>query len=167
MHLFKGTLKSNLTLSGTVSDTEMMQVASELGIDIIAQSNPKGMELDIAEGGEGLSGGQRQLVALSRTITAKPTIWLLDEPTASLDAETEKRVWEVLEKRIKPDDILVVSTHRPMLAAHIANRVLVMQQGKVVRDGSPAAIFPSMMNTAKQSVSTGSQNRIKRGFNAI
>jgi ATP-binding cassette subfamily C protein LapB len=167
VHLFKGTLKSNLTLSGTVSDTEMMQVASELGIDIIAQSNPKGMELDIAEGGEGLSGGQRQLVALSRTITAKPTIWLLDEPTASLDAETEKRVWEVLEKRIKPDDILVVSTHRPMLAAHIANRVLVMQQGKVVRDGSPAAIFPSMMNTAKQSVSTGSQNRIKRGFNAI
>lgn len=167
VHLFKGTLKSNLALSGTVSDSEMMQVASELGIDAIAQSNPKGMELDIAEGGEGLSGGQRQLVALSRTITAKPTIWLLDEPTASLDAETEKRVWEVLEKHIKPDDILVVSTHRPMLAAHIANRVLLMQQGKVIRDGAPAAMFPAMTNSAKQAVSTGPQNRIKRGFNAI
>ncbi|MBU2320476.1 MAG: ATP-binding cassette domain-containing protein [Gammaproteobacteria bacterium] len=164
VHLFKGTLKSNLTLSGTVSDSEMMQVASELGVDAIAQSNPKGMELDIAEGGEGLSGGQRQLVALSRTITAKPTVWLLDEPTASLDADTEKRVWEVLEKHIKPDDILVVSTHRPMLAAHIANRVLVMQQGKVTRDGTPAAVFPAMMNNTKP---TAPQTRIKRGFNAI
>ncbi|WP_417559393.1 peptidase domain-containing ABC transporter [Marinomonas sp.] len=164
VHLFKGTLKSNLTLSGTVSDSEMMQVASELGVDAIAQSNPKGMELDIAEGGEGLSGGQRQLVALSRTITAKPTVWLLDEPTASLDADTEKRVWEVLEKHIKPDDILIVSTHRPMLAAHIANRVLVMQQGKVTRDGTPAAVFPAMMNNTKP---TTPQTRIKRGFNAI
>lgn len=167
VHLFKGTLKSNLTLSGTVSDTEMMQVASELGVDAIAQSNPKGMELDIAEGGEGLSGGQRQLVALSRTITAKPTVWLLDEPTASLDADTEKRVWDVLEKHIKPDDILIVSTHRPMLAAHIANRVIVMQQGKVTRDGTPAAVFPAMMNNTKPTTPTATQTRIKRGFNAI
>lgn len=167
VHLFKGTLKSNLTLSGTVSDTEMMQVATELGVDAIAQSSPKGMELDISEGGEGLSGGQRQLVALSRTITAKPTVWLLDEPTASLDAESEKRVWEVLEKRIKPDDILIVSTHRPMLAAHIANRVLVMQQGKVIRDGAPTAAFPSMMNSTKQVTPKEAQSRIKRGFNAI
>ncbi|MBU2413544.1 MAG: ATP-binding cassette domain-containing protein, partial [Gammaproteobacteria bacterium] len=167
VHLFKGTLKSNLTLSGTVSDSEMMQVASELGVDAIAQSNPKGMELDIAEGGEGLSGGQRQLVALSRTITAKPTVWLLDEPTASLDADTEKRVWEVLEKHIKPDDILIVSTHRPMLAAHIANRVLVMQQGKVTRDGTPAAVFPAMMNNTKPTTPPTTQTRIKRGFNAI
>ena len=167
VHLFKGTLKSNLTLSGTVSDSEMMQVASELGVDVIVQSNPKGMELDIAEGGEGLSGGQRQLVALSRTITAKPTVWLLDEPTASLDADTEKRVWEVLEKHIKPDDILIVSTHRPMLAAHIANRVLVMQQGKVTRDGTPAAVFPAMMNNTKPTTPPTTQTRIKRGFNAI
>ncbi|RBP83421.1 ATP-binding cassette domain-containing protein [Marinomonas rhizomae] len=167
VHLFKGTLKSNLTLSGTVSDTEMMQVATELGVDAIAQSSPKGMELEIAEGGEGLSGGQRQLVALSRTITAKPTVWLLDEPTASLDAESEKRVWDVLEKHIKPDDILIVSTHRPMLAAHVANRVLVMQQGKVIRDGAPAAIIPAMMNHSKQVTPKGTQSRVKRGFNAI
>ena len=166
VHLFKGTLKSNLTLSGTVSDTEMMQVASELGIDAIAQSSPKGMELDISEGGEGLSGGQRQLVALSRTITAKPSVWLLDEPTASLDGDSEKRVWDVLEKHLKADDILIVSTHRPMLAAHIANRVLVMQQGKVIRDGTPSTIFPAVMNGTKNTSPT-TNTRIKRGFNAV
>ncbi|NLQ18136.1 ATP-binding cassette domain-containing protein [Marinomonas sp. M1K-6] len=187
VHLFKGTLKSNLALSGTVSDTEMMDVVKALGVDKIAQGNPKGMELEVSEGGEGLSGGQRQLVALSRTITAKPTIWLLDEPTASLDGDSEKRVWEVLEKYIKPTDILVVSTHRPMLAAHIANRVLVMQQGKVVRDGTPAAVLPALMgsktstSTSTRSAaatssasassatasSTATSTRSKRGFNAI
>ncbi|MBR7889167.1 ATP-binding cassette domain-containing protein [Marinomonas sp. A79] len=178
VHLFKGTLKSNLTLSGTVSDTEMMDVVKELGVDKIAQGNPKGMELEVSEGGEGLSGGQRQLVALSRTITAKPTIWLLDEPTASLDGDSEKRVWEVLKQHIKPTDILVVSTHRPMLAAHIANRVLVMQQGKVVRDGAPAAILPGLMSNkaTKPATSTAPaatkeasspSSRTKRGFNAI
>jgi ATP-binding cassette subfamily C protein LapB len=167
VHLFKGTLKSNLTLSGTVSDNEMMQVAHELGVDAIAQGNPKGMELEISEGGEGLSGGQRQLVALSRTITAKPSIWLLDEPTASLDAESEKRVWDVLAKHVKAEDILVVSTHRPMLAAHIANRVLVMQQGKVVRDGAPATIFSSLAATAKTAPQKSLSGRAKRGFNAV
>ena len=168
VHLFKGTLKSNLALSGTVSDDHMMQVATELGIDDIAQANPKGMELEIAEGGEGLSGGQRQLVALTRTIAAQPSIWLLDEPTASLDAESEKRVWQVLEKHLKPQDILIVSTHRPILAAHIANRVLVMKQGKVVRDAPPAAVFSTFSNTEK----TTTQSPIKRtsmkgGFNAV
>ncbi|MEL0622552.1 ATP-binding cassette domain-containing protein [Marinomonas arenicola] len=167
VHLFKGTLKSNLTLSGTVSDSEMMQVAHELGVDAIAQGNPKGMELEISEGGEGLSGGQRQLVALSRTITAKPTIWLLDEPTASLDAESEKRVWDVLAKHVKAEDILVVSTHRPMLAAHIANRVLVMQQGKVVRDGPPASIFSSLGANIKNAPQRSPSGRAKRGFNAV
>jgi ATP-binding cassette subfamily C protein LapB len=173
VHLFKGSLKSNLTLSGTVSDTEMMQVAKELGVDNIAQGSPKGMELEISEGGEGLSGGQRQLVALSRTITAKPTIWLLDEPTASLDGDSEKRVWEVLEKHIKPNDILVVSTHRPMLAAHIANRIVVMQQGKIVRDGSPSAVLPALMTGKTQktaqtvSSSHTAPTRTKRGFNAV
>ncbi len=165
VHLFKGTLKSNLSLSGTVSDVDMMEVATQLGIDRIAQSHPKGMDMELSEGGEGLSGGQRQLVALSRIMTAKPTIWLLDEPTASLDNDSEKRVWETLMKHIKPTDILIVSTHRPMLAAQIANRVLVMQQGKVVKDGAPSEVFSGLPMPQNKVLRKQSPLVAKRGVN--
>ena len=66
VHLFKGTLRSNLTLSGAVNDTELLKICSRLGIDRMAAENPRSMDLQISEGGEGLSGGQRQLVGLAR-----------------------------------------------------------------------------------------------------
>ena len=145
IHLFKGTLRSNLALSGAVSDSRILQVTRELGIDTIAADNPLGMELEISEGGEGLSGGQRQLVALGRLFLAQPKIWLLDEPTASLDSDSEAKVLQALQTRVKPDDILIIATHRPMLAAQLATRIIVMRQGEIVNDGKPEHVIPQIM----------------------
>jgi len=145
VHLFKGTLHSNLTLSGTVSDSHLLRVVRELGIDRIAADSPRSMELPISEGGEGLSGGQRQLVGLGRVFLAQPTIWLLDEPTASLDNESEKQVMRAIQAHVKPQDIVLISTHRPVLAAQMATRVLVMQRGEVTADGKPEVILPQLM----------------------
>ena len=141
VHLFKGTLKSNLMLGGAVADSHLLAVAEELGIDQIAADSPFSMDLPISEGGEGLSGGQRQLVGVGRLILAQPTVWLLDEPTASLDPETEKKVLAAIQAHVKPADILVVSTHRPAIASQLARRVLVMQRGRIVADDKPEAIF--------------------------
>ncbi len=148
VHLFRGTLRSNLCLTGTASDDRLLEVSCQLGVDAIAAGNPLGMDLPISEGGDGLSGGQRQLVALARVFINQPRIWLLDEPTTSLDRDMEERVWQALESTLRPDDILVVSTHRPLMASRLVNRVLMMQQGRVVRDGTPEMLLPQMVRQA-------------------
>jgi len=144
VHLFKGTLRSNLALSGNNTDSRLLKITRDLGVDAIAANSTLGMDLPISEGGDGLSGGQRQLVSLARVVIAQPRIWLLDEPTASLDAESEARVWQALTENVRSDDILIVATHRPMAAAAIANRVILMRQGEVVRDDKPEVLFAQM-----------------------
>jgi len=145
VQLFRGTLRSNLSLAGAVSDDRLLEICAQLGIDALSADSALGMDLPISEGGEGLSGGQRQLVALARVFVNQPRIWLFDEPTSSMDREMEQRVWQALEEALQPDDIVVVSTHRPMLAAQLVNRVLIMQHGRIVQDGSPETLLPRMV----------------------
>jgi ATP-binding cassette subfamily C protein LapB len=170
VHLFKGTLRSNLALSGAVSDSHLLQVSNELGIDRIAADSPSGMDLAISEGGEGLSGGQRQLVGLGRVFLAQPKIWLLDEPTVSLDNESEKQVLQAIKTHVKPDDMLIISTHKPALAAQIASRVIVMQRGEVLADGKPETVMPKMMRANSPVASKENSSlslRVPQGFNKV
>jgi len=145
VQLFRGTLRSNLSLTGDAGDDRLLEIGAKLGIDALSADSALGMDLPISEGGEGLSGGQRQLVALARVFINQPRIWLFDEPTASMDREMEQRVWNALETVLQPDDIVVVSTHRPMLASKLVNRVLIMQRGRIVQDGSPETLLPRMV----------------------
>lgn len=152
--LFKGTLRSNLALAGTASDASLHETSRALGLDRVVAVSPQGMDMEIGDGGEGLSGGQRQLVGLARVFMARPRIWLLDEPTAALDSEAEARVWQLLKRQLRPEDILIVATHRPAAAMQLATRVIMMQHGEISYDGSPEQMASAFVARASQAANS-------------
>jgi len=135
VRLYQGTLRENLILGlPSPSDTQILKAAAMTGLDQVIKTHPKGLELEISEGGRGLSGGQRQLVGLTRMLLQQPRIMLLDEPTASMDGQLEARVMQHLFQQIAPSSSLVVVTHKPALLTHI-QRLIVVDQGRIVMDG--------------------------------
>jgi ATP-binding cassette subfamily C protein LapB len=135
VRLFNGTLRHNLTLGLPLpSDSQIFKAAALTGLDQVIQNHPKGLELEIAEGGRGLSGGQRQLVGLTRMLLATPKVLLLDEPTASMDAKLENRVMQHLFEQMPQDSAIVVVTHKPSVLNYVS-RILVVDKGRVVLDG--------------------------------
>jgi ATP-binding cassette subfamily C protein LapB len=135
VRLFNGTLRDNLTLGlPAPNDSLVLRAASLTGLDQVIQNHPKGLGLEINEGGRGLSGGQRQLVGLTRLLLAQPRIMLLDEPTASMDTQLEARVMKHLFEDIAANSVLVVVTHKVGLLPHV-DRIIVVDKGRIVADG--------------------------------
>ena len=135
VRLFQGSLRENLTIGlASPSDGQILRVAALTGLDQVIQHHPKGMELEIAEGGRGLSGGQRQLVGLTRLLLAQPRVMLPDEPTASMDAQLEARVMQHLFREISAQSVLVLVTHKPHVLP-LVNRIIVLDRGRIVLDG--------------------------------
>lgn len=135
VRLFNGSLRYNLSLGLPLpSDSQILKAAALTGLDQVIQNHPLGLELEIAEGGRGLSGGQRQLVGLTRMLLASPKVLLLDEPTASMDAKLENTVMQHLFKEMPADSAIVVVTHKPNVLP-LVNRILVVDKGRVVLDG--------------------------------
>jgi ATP-binding cassette subfamily C protein LapB len=135
VRLFQGTLRENLALGlPSPTDEQIMQAARMTGLDRLLSSHPKGLGIEISEGGRGLSGGQRQLVGLTRLVLAQPRIMLLDEPTASMDALLEEHVAERVFGTRPKDTTLVVVTHKPAMLRYFS-RIIILDKGKVIADG--------------------------------
>ena len=143
--LVNGTLRDNLAMGlGDVSDAAIMDMARATRLDRMIAARPEGLAMTIQEGGRGLSGGQRSLVGINRLLHAAPSVWLLDEPTAALDQNTETAALAAIERQMAPQDILVMVTHKPQLLARF-RRIVVMANGRIARDGPAREVLRDLM----------------------
>ena len=133
--LFFGTLRQNLLLGNPhATEQEMLHALRISGALALVQQDAASLDRIIHEGGRGLSGGQRQMVLISRLILRQPQVVLLDEPTAAMDDALEAQVIRQLANWMTGRTLVLV-THRPALL-RMVDRIVVMDQGRIVADGA-------------------------------
>ncbi|WP_243712253.1 type I secretion system permease/ATPase [Burkholderia pyrrocinia] len=163
--LFYGSLRQNVMIGKPDATTdELLRVMQLTGLDQVAARHPMGLNLPIGEGGTGLSGGQRQLVSLARTLLARPKLLLLDEPTSAMDTQTEAAFIEHL-SRATEGQTLVVVTHRPTLLA-LVDRIVVVDDGRIVADGPKDRILAQLAGPEAASAPAPDRARTSRSANA-
>ena len=141
--LFMGTIKDNITIGEQyVADEELLSVSKVAGLDEFLGKHEAGFDLMVGERGEGLSGGERQSVTLARALISNPNILMLDEPTNSMDKQTEKAFIGKIEKIID-DKTLVIVTHKTSLL-HLVDRVIIIENGQISFDGPKEEVFKSV-----------------------
>ncbi len=142
--LLSGTLRENLVtgLSG-IEDEDVLKTCQATGLSALIAAHPKGLDMPIAEGGTGVSGGQRQLIALTRLLLSKPDIWLLDEPTAAMDEHIEQHSLQTLRQAIKTDQTLILVTHKPVLLG-LVDRIIILVPGGIAMDGPRDAVLEKL-----------------------
>ena len=130
--IFNMSIKENLSLIDS-NHEHQVEACKRVGIHNFIMSLPKGYNTILKEDAVDISGGQKQLIALARTLLSKSEILLLDEVTASLDPNTAKHVMNVL-KNLKKDHTVIMITHKPKLMK-MADNILVIDHGKIVGNG--------------------------------
>lgn len=146
--LFSGSLRDNLAIGSLrPSDKEILEAARIAGVEDFVARHPLGYDMHVGEKGEGLSGGQMQTICLARALVGQPSILLLDEPTSSLDIQTERDVILNLKRHLNTETVIVI-THRTSML-DLVDRVIVIDDGKVTVDGPKDLLKRTRPNTAQ------------------
>lgn len=136
--LLTGSIRENIELGRQEGEEELLRVSQLSGAHDFISTLPSGFDLRLSDRGEGLSGGQRQSIALARALYGKPPIMVLDEPTSSIDTDTEAALIAKLKEELAGRTLVLV-THRPSLLS-LVDRVILMSRGRMVVDGTPDQI---------------------------
>lgn len=133
--LFNDTIRNNLKYANkNITDEEMYKAAKECHCDGFIKQMKDGYDTILQEGGNNLSQGQRQLLAICRAFLAKPKILILDEATSSVDTRTEKNIQDAMVKLMKNRTSLIIA-HR-LSTIQDADLIVVMDQGRIVEMGN-------------------------------
>ena len=152
--LISGTLRDNLLLGLVgINDEEIMEASAQTGLLHLINALPQGLDTPVPEGGESVSGGQKQMIALTRIVLTKAKALLLDEPTANMDEGTERQLIQTIQRKLTPKHTLVVVTHKPALLA-LVDRVIVVNTQGIVVDGPKESVLKQLSTKAAKTEST-------------
>jgi ATP-binding cassette subfamily B protein len=134
LFLFSATIRDNIAYGAPWATREDIERAARIArIHDFIVSLPEGYDTWVGERGITLSGGQKQRVAIARTLLRDPRILVLDDSTSSVDAETERLIWEALVDLMRGRTTFVIA-HR-LRTLKLADKVLVLQDGRIVEQG--------------------------------
>lgn len=133
--LFSGTIQENIQYGCPVCDRrEILEIGNKIGDGEWLETLPNGLDTQVGERGSQLSMGQRQLVALMRVLIQKPSIFILDEATASIDPFTEKQIQSALDLILSETTSILIA-HR-LSTVRSSDRILVMRNGEIIEEGN-------------------------------
>jgi ATP-binding cassette subfamily C protein LapB len=141
--LMTGTVRENISLGRRgIDDAEMLRAAELSGTHQFMGQLANGYDLKLADRGEGLSGGQRQSIAIARALAGRPQMLVFDEPSASMDTQTEQSLIDRLQNEVQGRTMVLV-THRPPLL-QLVQRIIVMDRGRIVMDGPRDTVMQNL-----------------------
>ncbi|PIE25484.1 MAG: type I secretion system permease/ATPase [Neptuniibacter caesariensis] len=141
--LFAGSVRDNIVIgSPQTEDGRLVEVAKMCGVAEMVNRHPQGFDMQVGERGAALSGGQRQSVAVARSLIHNPNILILDEPTASMDNASEEQI-KAMMREYSSNKTLLVVTHKMSLLS-LVDRIIVMDAGRIVADGPKEAVLDAL-----------------------
>jgi ATP-binding cassette subfamily C protein LapB len=133
--LFSGSVRENIALGRPeVDDAELLRVSQLSGTHEFMGQVANGYDLRLADRGEGLSGGQRQSIAIARALAGSPPVFVFDEPSSAMDTHSESVLIQRLQAEMAGRTVLLI-THRPSLLS-LVDRIILVEAGRIVADGA-------------------------------
>ncbi len=152
--LFHGSVRDNIAMATPHADDDMILRAANLaGVHEFISQQPAGYDLVVGERGQTLSGGQRQCIALARSLLPDPPVVVLDEPTSMMDMLAENAFKQRMRDYLSGKTLVLV-THRPSLL-DLVDRVIVISRGRVVADGPRDEVLKKGRSNAKSQTVQG------------
>lgn len=141
--LFRGSVRENIAVSRPqATEAEILDAAKSAGVHDFISRHPMGYDAPVGERGEGLSGGQRQAIALARAMLLRPQVMVCDEPTNAMDTEAEQAFIRHIGREAS-GRTLVLITHRQNLLP-LVDRLVLLEQGRVVMDGPREKVLAAL-----------------------